>query len=108
MKVYHPLVSSVFAMTNPVLAIPRTYQLLTLEINLLAIALTSVIHLLYIETSQKIYLGSTLHKIYYSLIIFGGFLMIRNVLNKLKASMYLKYASVSLVKEDSNFQTQRP
>jgi len=49
MKVYHPLISSFFAQTNPVLAIPRAYQVLCLEINLFAIVLTSLIHLIYVE-----------------------------------------------------------
>jgi hypothetical protein len=53
MKVYHPLISSLFAQTNPVLAIPRAYQVLCLEINLLSIVLSSLIHLLLVVPNQS-------------------------------------------------------
>lgn len=95
MKVYHPLISSFFAQTNPVLAIPRAYQVLCLEINLFAIVLTSLIHLIYVEPKKSQYLNNDKNKAIYAVIVVGGFWIIRNLLNRLKNGMYLQYASVT-------------
>ena len=105
MKVYHPLVASLFAQTNPVLAIPRAFQVLSLEINLFAIVLTSLIHVLYIEQKQSAYLDNDTNKAIYAVIVIGSFWIIRNILNRVKNGMYLQYASVT--EESTQFNSHR-
>lgn len=81
LKVYHPLLSAVFRQQQPILAIPRVINLLSLYIYVLSIVLSSLIHLVYVVDSQELYTVSSAAK--YGIIFFACLIVIRPIAKKI-------------------------
>ncbi len=97
LKVYHPVFSAVLPMVNPILAVPRVFNILSLLIYVLAVVLSSLVHMVQIADSQESYVTNEKSIVVgYALIYLLCLIVLRPFFNYIKQELYLKYATVDL------------
>jgi hypothetical protein len=81
-KVYHPLASVMWApKNNPVLAIPRIFNFLSLWIYVFSVVLSSLVHVVYIAADQADYHSNAGIVVAYAAIYLACLLIMRPLCN---------------------------
>lgn len=79
---------------EPVLAVPRVFNFLSLWIYIFSVVLSSLVHVVYVAVDQSDYQLHSNVVIAYAAIYLGCLIVIRPLMNAVRQNLYFRYAVI--------------